>query len=240
MIPLLVAATFPVAVFLYLIYNKDTEKEPKKLLWKTFKWGMIIVVPAVILESILDHFNVFESPFMHAFYTSFVVAAFVEEGLKFWVLYKIIWRNREFDQHYDGIVYAVFVSLGFAFVENILYVLDYGMNTAVMRAILAVPGHGLDGVIMGYFFAIAKFSSGKQQNNFLFLSLLIPIIFHGLYDFLLFYAENIGDNSGLTSLVFILFVVLMYSIWKRGIRYIKNHHAKDMNQINPNDMDFKV
>ena len=225
MIGLLIAAFFPVAIFLIVIYRRDTIKEPPGLLIKCFIWGCIITIPIVFIESFLGSFNVFNSAFQNTFYDAFVVAALVEEGIKFLFLYLIIWKRREFDQHFDGIVYAVFVSLGFAFVENIMYVAEYGFGTAVMRAILSVPAHGLLGVCMGYFFALAKFSP-KNRSGLLVLSLLIPVLLHGLYDFLLLY-PGVVDNTGFVLLLFVVFAVLMICMWVAGIKLIKKHHAKD-------------
>ena len=219
------AAFFPVAVFMIIIYRKDTEREPKSLLVKCFLGGCVITIPVVFVGLFLDGFNVFNSAAMSSFYDAFVVAATVEEGFKFLFLYLIIRKRNEFDQHFDGIVYAVFVSLGFAFVENVLYVAEYGFGTAVLRAVLAVPAHGLFGVCMGYFFAHAKFSP-KYRTVLLFLSFLIPMLLHGLYDFLLMYLDAI-DNDGVIVLLFLGFVALMICLWGIGIRFIRKQHAKD-------------
>ncbi len=237
MISLFIAATAPVLLFLFFIYNKDTAKEPAKLLRKSFLWGVFIVIPAIIFETILDSFNFFSSPFMHSFYKSFFVAGLVEEGLKYWILYKLIWNNKEYDQHYDGIVYAVFVSLGFAFIENIFYVFEHGISTAILRAFLAVPGHGFFGVIMGYFFSLAKFSNENNRKSLLRLSLLLPIVFHGLYDFILFYIEKVEYENYFASLLYILFIVLIVLIWKRGFRYIKSHYVRDLRNYNSDKND---
>ena len=223
---LIIAAIFPVVVFLAVIYKKDTEKEPPKLLRKCFFWGCIATIPIIFIELFLDKFNTFSSIFAHSFYDAFVSAALVEEGMKFLLLYWIIWKRREFDQYFDGIVYAVFVSLGFALVENIFYVIELGMGTAIMRAVLSVPGHGLFGVAMGYFFALAKFS-GRKRIGLLWLSFLVPLLFHGLYDFLLMY---LGENENVLLMILLLagFILLMVVIWRFGIKYIKKHHAQDV------------
>ena len=222
---LLISAVFPVVVFLIIIYKRDTQKEPPGLLIKCFIWGCVITLPIILIELFLGKFNVFESFFSQALYESFVEAALVEEGVKFLCLFLIIWRRREFDQYFDGIVYAVFVSLGFALVENIFYVIDGGFGTALMRAVLSIPGHGLFGVLMGYFFALARFSPNRR-NGILWLSFLVPFIFHGLYDFFLMYIGKI-DNTALMLLLFAGFVVVMILLWRFGIKNIKKHSAKD-------------
>ena len=233
---LLLSAILPVAVFLFFIFRKDTEKEPIKLLLKCFLWGCIATLPIVLIELVFDFFNIFTSAFWHSFYKAFVVAAFVEEGVKFLVLYWIIWKHKEFDQHFDGIVYAVFVSLGFAVVENILYVFDGGIGISVMRAILAIPLHGFCGVIMGYFFAIAKFCEIDKKQKFLWLSFLVPLLFHGLYDFALFYIEKSSDNIALALLLFAVFIAVVVFLWRIGIKHIKRHYAKDISKIKESEI----
>jgi len=228
MLILLLSAVFPVVVFLVVIYRKDLDREPPKLLRKCFIWGCISSAPAIIIELFLSNFNVFASAFGHSFYEAFVVAAITEEGVKFLFLYLIVWRRREFDQYYDGIVYAVFVSLGFALVENIIYVVDLGFGVAVMRAVLSVPGHGLFGVMMGYFFSLARFSPDKR-GGFLWLSFLAPVFFHGLYDFFLIYMGEI-ENALLILLLFAGFVVVMILLWRLGFKNIRKQLAKDQTQ----------
>jgi RsiW-degrading membrane proteinase PrsW (M82 family) len=229
---LLLSAIFPVAVFLFFIFRKDTEKEPIKLLAKCFLWGCIATVPVILIELVLDLFNVFTSAFWHSFYKAFIVAAFTEEGVKFLFLYWIIWKHKECNQYFDGIVYAVFVSLGFAVIENILYVFNFnGLSTAINRAIFSVPAHGLFGVIMGYFFTLARFSETNKKRKFLWMSFLVPLIFHGLYDFVLFYMEKSNDNITFYSLLFVIFIVVMVFLWHTGIKHIKQHYAKDISEI---------
>lgn len=226
---LLVSAVFPAVVFLYFVYKKDTEKEPLKFLTHCFLWGCIITVPSIYIELFFSSFDNFDSALAHSLYKAFVVAAFVEEGMKFLCFYRIVWGRKEFDQYYDGIVYAVFISLGFALIENISYVLDYGFVTAFWRGILAVPGHGLNGVIMGYFFALAKFS-WNNRKRYLCLSILIPLLAHGAYDFFAFYSSE-QDNAALAILVFTGCVGLMALLWCLGIRYIKKHLTKDLKKF---------
>ena len=222
---LLVAATIPVVIFLIVIYRKDTEREPPKLVLKCFFLGCVATVPIVIVELLVGVFNKFDSALLYSLYEAFVVAAIVEEGFKFLFLYLIVWKRKEFDQHYDGIVYAVFISLGFALVENILYVFEYGIGTAIMRAILSVPGHGLFGVAMGYFFSLARFSP-TGGRGMLWLSFLVPMLFHGLYNFFLMYIGE-SENELLIGLALLAFIVALVFIWRSGARYIKKHHATD-------------
>lgn len=223
---LLLSAILPVVLFLYFIYQKDTKKEPWKLLLKCFGFGMLSIIPTVIIEMILNLGNILQSVELHTFYTAFIVAGFTEELIKFLILYWIIFKSKQFDQYYDGIVYAVFVSLGFALVENIMYVLQGGIGIAVVRAVLSVPAHGLFGVIMGYFLSLAKFSDIDKIKHKLLPALLIPILFHGTFDFILMYISTL-QNTAFILLLFVLFVTLMILLWRFAIKKIKVNIASD-------------
>jgi len=227
---LLVAAAFPVVIFLIIIYRKDTEREPPGLVLKCFFLGCVATAPIMLFELFAGAFNNFDSALFQSLYNAFIVAAIVEEGFKFLFLYRTIWKRKEFDQYYDGIVYAVFISLGFAFIENILYVFQFGLGTAILRAVLSVPGHGLFGVAMGYFFSLARFSPNRGKG-LLWLSFLVPVLFHGLYNFFLMYIGE-SENELLIGLLFLAFLAALIFIWRSGIRYIKRHRAKDTERIN--------
>jgi len=223
---LVLSAALPIFVFLFLVYRKDTEKEPPKLLILCFVFGAIAVLPILVVELFLGGVVSFTDPALGAFYNAFVVAAFTEEVFKFLVLYLIIWKRKEFNQYYDGIVYAVFVSLGFACVENIMYVLQSGFTVALMRAVLSVPGHGFFGVAMGYFFALARFNPQKR-TKLLWLSLLVPILIHGLYDFFLFFVEGIS-NPTIVVVIYVCFVALVIFMWVYGIKRIRKQYKTDL------------
>ena len=224
---LLVAAITPVIIFLYIIYKKDTEKEPIGLLIKCFIGGMLSLIPALIFGTGFEIFNSFYSPVITSFYKAFFVAAISEEIAKFIILYYIVWKSKEFDQHYDGIICAVFVSLGFALVENIMYVFESGMEVAILRAVTAIPGHGFFGVAMGYFFALAKFSDRQFRVRNIFLCLFIPILLHGIYDFVLMYMSTpeIGGFEAVCLVIVLTFVIIF--LWRYGIGRIKDHILRD-------------
>jgi RsiW-degrading membrane proteinase PrsW (M82 family) len=115
---------------------------------------------------------------------AFIVVALVEEFSKYVIVKLYAQKNKEFNESFDGIVYAVFVSMGFAALENVLYVFQYGVATGITRAFTAVPAHAVFGVLMGYFMGKAKFSENKFILNI--TGLLLATIFHGAYDFFLF------------------------------------------------------
>jgi RsiW-degrading membrane proteinase PrsW (M82 family) len=227
---LLISSITPVAVFLYLIYNKDHVKEPPMLLTKCFFGGILAIIFTLILVfpiSLLEPF--FPGDLLKSFYDAFLTAALPEEFSKFIILYWIIWKRKEFDHHYDGIIYAVFVSLGFALVENIMYVFsdEGGMQVALMRAVLAVPGHGFFAVIMGYYLSIARFHEGAEKNRLLLTSLLMAVLFHGIYDFILMYMDAKSNNPLLIILLIIIFSVFIIRLWRLGLKKIEKHHMTD-------------
>ena len=214
---LLVIALAPVFIILIYIYVKDKyEKEPIKLLVKALLVGFIITIPIIFVEQFLSSLFASSSQSISAFYNAFVVASFTEESFKFVGLYLLIWSNKEFDERFDGIVYAVFISLGFAAAENILYVFEHGQTTGYLRAITAVPAHAIFGIMMGFYFSLAKFESEKTMLNLL-KALSIPLLFHGLYDFILMVKE---------PLILIGFIPFLIFLWIMGFRKIKTLTSK--------------
>jgi len=167
----------------------------------------------IIIEQLLSSFIPSIPSQGEAFYTAFVVAGFTEELFKFLALYLIIWSNKNFNEKFDGIVYAVFISLGFAGIENIIYVLQHGMQTGYIRAIVSVPGHALFGVTMGYYFGLAKFYPDKRKL-FLIRSFFYPVILHGIFDFILM----LGNYR--LFLGFIPYVIFLYIDGLRRMRRI--------------------
>jgi len=210
---LLLAAIAPIALILYYIYLRDKwEKEPLRKLFLAVLFGALTVIPILFVEMFLSGFlPVFDfSHRISAMYNAFVVAAFTEESLKFIALYLLIWKSKEFNEKFDGIVYAVFVSLGFAMVENIMYVTSNGMGNAITRAITAVPAHAIFGVVMGYHLSFAKFSLFYKKRNMAY-ALLIPIGLHGVYDFILMSSE---------PMYFMVFIPYLYYLYKVGFKKI--------------------
>jgi RsiW-degrading membrane proteinase PrsW (M82 family) len=224
----LISSITPVVIFMFLIYYKDSIKEPIGLLMKCFFGGFLTIIIDLILVKLISPIGTeFSSAFGKAFFDAFLQAGFPEEFSKFIILYWIVWKHKDFDQHFDGIIYAVFVSMGFALIENILYVFQGGMGVAIARAVLAVPGHGFFGVAMGYYFSLAKFHTGPKKNEFLAKCILVPAILHSLYDFALMYAGNSANNPLLVLALIIAFTIIVIIIWKRGLQKIALHYQKD-------------
>lgn len=182
--------------------------------------GMLSVLPIFFVERFLSSLNPFDGV-DGALYTAFVVAGCVEEGFKLLFLYWLIWRNRYFDEYFDGIVYAVFVSLGFALVENVMYVFSGGLNTGIMRALLSVPAHFLFAVVMGYFFALAKFYRNRTWN--MLLAFIAPMLLHGIFDALLMVAEVSETMQGTCLVGFIVFDIVLWKIGKKRLRQLEGY-----------------
>ncbi len=209
---LILLALAPVAIIAFYVYYRDKyEKEPIKLLIKALIAGGLTVIPILFVEQFLMMFiHLFEGLFK-PFYNAFVVAAFSEELFKYLALMLLFWKSKEFNEKFDGIVYAVFISLGFAGVENILYVTDYGLQTGFIRAITAVPAHAIFGVTMGFYTGLAKFYP-KERKQLLTRAIIIPILLHGFYDFVLMAGYNF------LLIVFAGFVIYLYII---GLKRLK-------------------
>jgi len=213
---LLLAAIAPAAILLILIYKTDHfQPEPIGFLLKLYIFGMISVIPVIIVESILSFFNIFHllGSDLVNLYDALVVAGFTEELFKWIIVLVFAFRSKEFDEYLDGIVYCVFVSLGFATVENILYVIEGSYYTAVLRALLSVPAHMLFGITMGYYLSLAKFSKKSVlKSRFFLLSLVLPIVIHGAYDYILM------SNHSFLLILFIPFVIWM---WRFNMKKLK-------------------
>jgi len=209
---LLILSLAPVFIIAGYIWFRDKyEKEPLRILILALVAGALTVIPILFLEQFLDGFTEFFPGLLATAWKAFAVAAFSEELLKFIALYLLIWKSPEFNEKFDGIVYAVFVSLGFAAVENVLYVTGGGFSTGISRAITAVPAHAIFGVTMGFYFGMAKFFD-KKRLQFKTKALLYPILLHGIYDFILF------TGIEWLTVVFIGFLVFLYF---SGLRLIK-------------------
>lgn len=211
---LLYIAILPVILLCSYIYKKDKVKEPGKLLRKIFIFGCLSTIPIIIIELVLDRF--FPTENVNNLYMLFINVcigvALVEEFFKWLVVYVITFRNKEFDHRYDAILYMVFSSLAFAVVENIMYVFDGGVGTAVARAFTAIPSHAIDAVIMGYFYGLSKDRkvNNKPYIGMLLASILVPTLTHGVYDYLIF---AFGQTENFVFLlVFLIFVISTFII----------------------------
>jgi RsiW-degrading membrane proteinase PrsW (M82 family) len=189
-IELLALALAPGAAIMLYIYLKDKhEREPLSLLITSFFYGalstLITLGVSVPLNFLIEIKN---DDVVEQFIEAFFKVALLEELSKFIFVRLILYPNRNFNEPFDGIVYAVMVSMGFATVENVMYVFEYGFETAILRMFTAVPAHATFGVMMGYYLGKAKFAHTKSLY-FALLALFIPTFFHGAYDYFWFIAE---------------------------------------------------
>lgn len=240
-----ISAILPVLLLLYFVYRKDRlNPEPLGKLLLTFFVGCLSVVPAAFQEMMLQPMAP-ASPVPNGLFTGYVVAGLSEELWKLLLLLLVIWRSRHFDEYFDGIVYACFLSLGFACVENVQYVLGGTdpMGTALMRGVLAVPAHFLFAVTMGYYVSLAKFDPAHRATHLL-KALLFPVLLHGTYDSLLMVSSNLeGSDSplamGVCGVLFIAFIFFDIRMWRWGLRRIKRMQERsredDCDRRNPFD-----
>jgi RsiW-degrading membrane proteinase PrsW (M82 family) len=212
---LIFTAIIPILIIALIIYNIDRyDREPIKLLAKVMLFGAIAVIPVILIEKLLQLVPIFG--IVGKFYSAFIVAGLTEEIFKRRVVLKHAFNKPVFNEHLDGIVYCVFAALGFAALENVLYVLSYqavSPNIALYRGLLSVPAHTFFGVSMGYFLSLSKYSiDPASKRRYYRLSLLVPVMLHGAYDFILFVGTPI------MLLVFVPFIIYM---WVSGIKKLR-------------------
>lgn len=216
----------PVLVLAIYIYRKDSKyPEPFNLLFKLFILGGFgSVLCALFLGSGISSFHIsYNSPLLNALFTAFITAGLVEEFSKFIMTKWISWNHKDFDEHFDGIVYCSMVSLGFACIENIMYVasgenLASSISIGFTRCIFSVPGHFLFGVIMGYYFSLAKFIPEKK-NHYLIKAVIFPTLGHGCFDTLLM--VNIDNDTFTSFVLFCCFIWFDIKLWKIGKKRIQ-------------------
>jgi len=189
---LIAAAVIPPVLLLRYIYKADRlEREPPGLLLSLFFGGILATLLALVAERIGTFIlgRLFaEGSISYNVLLYFVVVALSEEGAKYLFLKRRTWRHPAFNCQFDAVVYAVFVSLGFALWENISYVLMYGLGTALVRAVTAIPGHACFGVFMGAWYGLAKRYDGygilDRSRTCRSLALILPAFTHGCYDYI--------------------------------------------------------
>ena len=223
---LLAAAVIPPLYLLYVIYRMDKiEKEPASLILKLFVIGCVVVVPAALIESyVIEGLAMVVRPATIPFLLieNFLCVALVEELVKYLGLKLGSWRNPAFNYCFDGVIYAVTVSLGFAAAENIGYVASYGISVAVTRALTAIPGHCIFGIFMGYYYGMAKYAASHgdkgRASTYRVLAVVMPMIIHGFYDFC--------ASSGYDILIMVFFAyIIILDIY--AIRAVKRYARND-------------
>lgn len=212
---LLIIAVIPAIIIIAGIYLSDRhDREPLRVLLFTYILGALTVIPSVIVEEILITFNIFPGV-LGAFYNAFLVAGFTEEFFKRLVVLKYPYKTKFFNEKLDGIVYCVFATMGFATVENIIYVAYRYTNNpfiGLYRGIFSVPAHAVFGITMGYYLSLAKFDTNIDRKRMnMRKSLYMPIIMHGMFDFIL-----MAEIPQLT-MVFVPYVIFLWILNQRKL-----------------------
>jgi RsiW-degrading membrane proteinase PrsW (M82 family) len=209
MLAVVSAGIAPGLALLSYFYLRDTfKKEPIAYVFKIFMFGALLVFPLMFIQYVIQlEWNVSSN-----FIKAFLMSGLLEEFFKWFILIYLVYQNIHFDEHYDGIVYGVAVSLGFATAENILFLVANGVELALGRAVLPVSSHALFGVIMGYYLGKGKFSFHiKRKRLWVLLSLFIPVLLHGMYDMIILSQKYWG----------LYMVPFMIFLWWLGLRKVK-------------------
>ncbi|GEK35606.1 glutamic-type intramembrane protease PrsW [Kurthia sibirica] len=211
MIVLLTVAIAPgLALFSFFYLRNQMKTEPRKTLLQTFIYGAILTFPIMFLQYVFKEEQVFTHPIIQeVFFTGII-----EEFFKWLILLLVLFNNVEFDDPYDGVLYGAAISLGFATVENIFYLMSYGVHTAFLRAILPVSSHALFGVVMGYYLGRAKFDVSSSSIRFKSLALLAPLTLHIVYN-LIFISQK--------HWVYIMIPFMLF-LWWFSLKKVKTAH----------------
>lgn len=200
-------ALIPVIVLIVFLFAVDRyDREPVKLLGKVFLYGMLASIPVLAVQMLLMRFNVFAG-ILGIIFQAFIIAGLTEEFMKRLVVMKIAFKHPAFNEKMDGIIYCAFAALGFAAIENILYLTSYFQDTpsvALYRAVFSVPGHMLFAITMGYYLALSKYAeSPALSRKYYGRSLLYPVLLHGTFNTIL--SLNLP-----ILLVFVPFIIFLW------------------------------
>ena len=214
-------ALLPALFLLIFIYVRDPKKEPAKQLIRSVLLGASLCIPVAFLELFIQGllFGSDEASLslIGTTVNAFCVAAIPEEAAKLFILWLVVRKNRYFDEHFDGIVYAVYVSLGFAAIENVFYVLgsENWITVGIARSLLSVPGHYAFAVIMGYCYSVYHFIQPSVKNAVMVL--LMPVMAHGIYDALAMSGQANPIVGGVAFIVLIYFCIRLHKVAQQRI-----------------------
>ncbi|WNC17226.1 glutamic-type intramembrane protease PrsW [Brevibacillus brevis] len=212
MIAMIGAAVAPgIAILSYFYLRDSLEPEPISMVIRSFIFGVLLVIPVMVIQYIMQN----EWNWRDGIVAEVFQSAVVEEFFKWMVIFFTAYKHVEFDEPYDGIVYAVAVSLGFATLENLFYLIINGMDIALWRALLPVSSHALFAVWMGYYLGLAKFSkSAVKERVFLWVSVALPIGLHALYNAIFLSVQN----------WLVVIVPFMLILWWQGLKKVQRAH----------------
>ena len=209
-ISLILAALLPSLILLgYVLYQDRKRPEPPRLLLRAFVLGMFSTWLSTFISTPLASLGVFSCEpegIIGNLRLALFGAAIPEECAKLFVLWLVLRNNPWFDEHFDGIVYAVCVGMGFAAFENIEYLFAAGSNwvtTGLGRSLTAIPGHFAFAVIMGYYYSLNHFDKYRAPGAHIKMW-LYPVLAHGIYDTIAMMAEVSPEMSGVITIVILL------------------------------------
>ncbi|WP_053219376.1 glutamic-type intramembrane protease PrsW [Virgibacillus senegalensis] len=217
MFAVLSAGIAPTLALMSFFYLKDRfYSEPLTTVFRTFMYGALLVFPLMFIQYAFAEEGIGQAPLIR----SFLLTGLMEEFFKWFIFLYTVYKYTDFDSLYDGIIYGVAISLGFATVENLLYLLAHGVEYAFGRALFPVSSHALFGVIMGYYLGRAKCLTKKIKSAHL-SALLIPVSLHGLYDFIL---------ETVPSWIYVLtpFMILLWAFALRKVKLANQHALKNV------------
>ncbi|HEY4602530.1 MAG TPA: glutamic-type intramembrane protease PrsW [Cerasibacillus sp.] len=215
MIAVLSAGIAPAIALMAFFYLRKHYSEPLTLIVKTFIFGALLVFPLMFLQYAFKT-ELYLGPLFHAY----IVSGMTEEFFKWFIFMYVVYQHTEFDTHYDGIIYAVSISLGFASLENIMYLLSHGIEYALTRAIFPVSSHALFGVMMGYHFGIAKIIKRRRTWN-IFLALCLPFFLHGTYNYIL------QTNNEYWPFILVPFMIFLWAVGLYRVRVASKEIQSD-------------
>ena len=224
-----------IAISLYIFLKDRFNREPHLNLLICFLLGCLSVLPAILIQllTVKPVERLMGEGILYTAVFAYLIVGLSEEWSKYIMLRSYAYPRKSFDEPFDGIVYSVMIGMGFATVENILYVQQHGLGTAVVRMFLSVPAHATFAVLMGYFAGKAKFKP-ERRKFYLFTGIFWAAFFHGTYDFLLFLQGNPTVNKYLSdSLLFVAAVgSFIFAVWLSK-KAIKEHHTLSKNMFHP-------
>lgn len=226
----------PSLLLMWYFHSRDVYPEPPRVLWATFGLGVAAILPVLVVAlPTIYLFQGVRNVFAAGFLDAFLSAAIPEEFFKYLVLVFYCSRHREFNEPMDGIVYGVAASLGFATLENVMYVSGGGLGLAVLRGFTAVPGHAFTGAIMGYYVGQARFAA-EGRGGWMTRAYFIPMILHGLYDLPLLTIQKVAQRGGpapeidpflaLACVLFALTVLIVEGVW--AVRVARRMHRQQL------------
>ncbi len=215
-----IAITPGIALAMAVYFTDRYDKEPLALLLKVFVLGCLAVIPTALVERFLLGFNVFGG-LLSAAFTAFIVAGLTEEFFKRGVVLLTAFKSKAFDEKLDGIIYAIFSALGFATIENIMYVVfrfSANPTIGIYRGIFSVPAHMLFGTTMGYYLSLAKFAKNEgERKRYLRKSWYVPALLHGGFNFIL---------MAQISYAFVVFIPYVVYLWIGNLRKLNEYYIE--------------